>query len=579
MGLSEGMMELVKILTSQASQFNCTGRKNAGDLEQLYSTWLGVLLGMEEEEARKKELRRAAGDFLAVFTGNCSPQVLDRRIGFGRWLHTTEVSLEQLVATYGRLFGYLVDDLASDVSIPDEDLQVLKCAGMLLFLDLGFLLHGYEGEVARRMQLISETDPLTGLWSRRKFEEELEQALEFARRGKRQLSLLWIDVDDFKLINDIYGYCVGDAVLKVLASYLQDLLSEAAVVARIGGNEFGVLLVGVGPNEALERAQVLRRGIAGLRISPLGEEVSVTASIGGASYPHHGESVNDLMCAAEVAQIMAKRAGKNRVHLLDTSGKETVLTGLREKVFLLRKALSSPGSEVILVPFYQPVVDLETGEHIGYEVLARLQRKRRGEIIPAGYFIKAAEQYGLMMEVSRRVLEQAMQEKQGADWAEDKLFFINFSMREVENGETTRFIADLLDRYHIRPEEVVAEITEREGIQDLRAVQAFAREMADLGVRVAVDDFGSGFSSFVYLRYFDCYFAKIEGSLVREITRSSRCRLIVENMVRLLQSLSIEVIAECVESRETVEVLRRAGVRYGQGYYLGSPSRIPVDRE
>ncbi len=568
-------MELAKMLASHASQFECLKRKSAEDLERLYSTRLEVLLGVEEE-AKKQELQRAAGDFLAVFSGDCSPQVLDRRISFGRWLQTTEISVEQVVAAYGRLFGYLVNDLVSDVSIPGEGLQVLKCIGMLLFFDLGFLLHGYEGEVARRMQLISERDPLTGLWSRRKFEEELEQGLEFARRGKHQLSLLWIDIDDFKLINDIYGYCVGDAVLKALAAYFQDLLSDA-VIARIGGNEFGVLLMETGPNKALEKAHVLHRGIAGLRICPLGEEVSVTASIGVASYPHHGESVDDLMCAAEVAQIMAKRAGKNRVYLLNTSGKEKVLTALREKVILLRKALSSPGSEVALVPFYQPVVDLETGEHIGYEVLARLQR--RGETIPAGFFIKAAEQYGLMVDVSRRVLEQAMQEKQQADWGEDKLFFINFSMREVENGETVRFIADLLHRYHIRPEEIVAEITEREGIQDLCAVQAFAREMADLGVRVAVDDFGSGFSSFVYLRYFDCYFAKIEGFLVREITRSSRCRLIVENMVKLLQSLSIEVIAECVENRETVEVLRRAGVRYGQGYYLGRPFRAPAGRK
>ncbi|QNB46397.1 EAL domain-containing protein [Thermanaerosceptrum fracticalcis] len=156
-----------------------------------------------------------------------------------------------------------------------------------------------------------------------------------------------------------------------------------------------------------------------------------------------------------------------------------------------------------------------------------------------------------------------------------RAFFINFSMRELENRETPRFMADLFNRYGIRPEEIVAEITEREAVLDINAVQAFAKELTDLGVRLAVDDFGSGFSSFIYLRYFDCYFAKIEGSLVREITRSGRSRMIVENMAKLLQKLSIEVVAEFVENRQTAEILRRAGVRYGQGYYLGMPVRCP----
>ncbi|AYO29602.1 EAL domain-containing protein [Biomaibacter acetigenes] len=136
-------------------------------------------------------------------------------------------------------------------------------------------------------------------------------------------------------------------------------------------------------------------------------------------------------------------------------------------------------------------------------------------------------------------------------------------------------VYEIFKCYRINPEEIVAEITERETVKDINAVYVFARELTELGVRFTIDDFGSGFSSFIYLRYFGCYFAKIGGSLVRDINRSGRSRMIVENMAKLLQRLSIEVVAEFIENREIAEILHRSGIRYGQGYYLGMPSICP----
>jgi EAL domain-containing protein (putative c-di-GMP-specific phosphodiesterase class I) len=275
------------------------------------------------------------------------------------------------------------------------------------------------------------------------------------------------------------------------------------------------------------------------------------------------------MLDAEVACITAKRKGRNRAQLVDTVDNNINPTVVHERILVLREALSSKDE---IVPFYQPIVDLETGEPIAYEVLARV--KRGEKFLSAGLFVDAAEQFGLMQEIGERVIEQAMKEK-NSSWAKDKLFFINFSMREVENRDTIRFLADMFKRYEVNPEEIVAEITERETVRDINAMHAFAKELTELGVRLAVDDFGSGFSSFLYLRYFDCYFAKIEGSLVRDIIRSGRSRMIVENMAKLLQRLSIEVIAEFVENNEIAKVLKNAGIRYGQGYYLGKPSQCP----
>jgi len=566
---SEGMQKLIDELTSQAEQLSSVGEEVTGRVVQEYTDQLRSLLERVGQEASEAELRRAASDLLAIFSGSHCEELLRRRIEIGRKLYAAEVSLEQLVTTYGFLLKRCCDELATVLPFAERELQRLKYGGTSLLFDLGLLLRGYEGEVARQVQVVSEVDALTGLWSRRRFEEELQQAIELARYTKRKFSLYWIDLDNFKLVNDVYGYSVGDTVLKAVADFLQESLPDAFAIARIGGDEFGVVVMDTDSGEALAKAQALCRDIANLKVRPLGEDIFITSSIGVALYPNHGEALDDLMCAAEVAQITAKGIGKNRAQLVGAAGKGSDLTVLHERVLFLREALRSEGA---IVPFYQPIVDLEAGKPIGYEVLARV--KRGGEFLSAGLFVEAAEQFGLMRDVGRIVIEQAMREKKDS-WAKDMLFFLNFSMREIEASETLRFLADLLHRYDIRSEEIVAEITEREAVRDMCAVQAFARDMADLGVRLALDDFGSGFSSFIYLRYFDCYFAKIEGSLVREVTRSGRSRMIVENMVKLLQGLSVEVVAECVESRETVEVLRRAGVRYGQGYYLGKPSRSP----
>jgi GGDEF domain-containing protein len=167
------------------------------------------------QEANEAELCKVASDFLALFAGNHDEELLRRRIELGRELHAAEVSLEQLVTTYALLLGHCYDELGTALPSAERELQRLKYGGTSLLFDLGLLLLGYEGEVVRQIQMLSEADVLTGLLSRRKFEEELEETLEFARRTKRELSLCWIALDNFKLVNDVYGYTIGDIVLSV----------------------------------------------------------------------------------------------------------------------------------------------------------------------------------------------------------------------------------------------------------------------------------------------------------------------------------------------------------------------------
>lgn len=571
MRFSKGMLELFEELTSRAEKFDLMNLKEiTGRLTQEYVDRFRALLEQAGREVNETELREAVSDLLALFAGNHDKELFKRRIEFGRKWGATEIPLEQLIKVYDSLFDRCCGEIASVYQFSQKEMQSLKYIAKSLFIDFGLQLLGYEGEIFNTRRVLSTVDILTGLMSRRKFEEKLQMAIEFAQNTKTEFSLYYIDIDNLRLINDVYGYIIGDIVLKNVADHLQESLTDPFAVARIGDDDFGVILMDMGPAEALAKAQVLCKSIAEMEINPLGDDgIFITSSIGVASYPHHGQALDDLMLAAEVACITSKRKGRNRPQLVDTVNDNINPTVVHERILILREALSSKDN---IVPFYQPIVDLETGEPMGYEVLARV--KRGEKFLSAGIFIDAAEKSGLMQEIGKRVIEQAMKEK-NSSWAKDKLFFINFSMREVENRDTIRFLADLFNHYGIDPEEIVAEITERETVRDFNAVHAFARELTELRVRLAVDDFGSGFSSFLYLRYFDCYFAKIEGSLVRDITRSGRSRMIVENMAKLLQRLSIEVVAEFVENREIAKVLKNAGIRYGQGYYLGRPSRCP----
>ncbi|MCF6094373.1 bifunctional diguanylate cyclase/phosphodiesterase [Microaerobacter geothermalis] len=571
MRFSNGVLDLFEELTSRTEKLDLTNMKEIiGRLTQEYVDRFQALLEQAGQEVNEAELRETVSDLLELFSGNQDKELFKRRIEFGRKLSATEIPLEQLIKIYGSLFERLCDELTFAYQFSKKELQSLKYGAKTLFIDFGLQFWGYEGEKFNNLRVLSTVDVKTGLMSRRKFEEKLHQAIEFAKNTKTEFSLYCIDMDNLRFINDVFGYIIGDIVLKNVADHLLESLPDLFAVARIGDDEFGVILMNTGPVEALEKAQVICKSIAEMEIKPLGDEgIFVTSSIGVASYPHHGQALDDIMLAADVACITSKRKGRNRAQLVDPTDENINPTVVHERILVLREALSSKDH---IVPFYQPIVDLETGEPMAYEVLARV--KRGEKFLSAGLFVDAAEKSGLMKEIGKRVIEQAMKEK-NSSWAKDKLFFINFSMREVENRETIGFLVDLFNRYGINPEEIVAEITERETVRDINAVHTFAKELSDLRVRMAVDDFGSGFSSFLYLRYFDCYFAKIEGSLVRDITRSGRSRMIVENMAKLLQRLSIEVVAEFVENREIARILKNAGIRYGQGYYLGKPSPCP----
>lgn len=490
--------------------------------------------------------------------------ICQQAIRTGRLFYDREVTTEGLLKEFVMVADFALREyLRSQEPLP-QGKERLRQFLVGAILELACVALGYQDEGFRILRILSETDPLTGLLSRERFQRELDEALEYAKRQGEKLTVVWTDVDDLKLINDLYGYAVGDAVLRAIAEVLREVFYHLSpIISRTGSNSFGIIIPGKGLDEVLGLAETLRKTVE--RQRPIEDDFGITVSIGISSYPLHGRAANDLVAAAEMATIKAKRCGKNRIEVLDVNAGFTDLTVLHEKSLILREALQRAEG---VIPYFQPIVDIDGDKIIGYEVLARIFHQ--GRVLPAAAFAEVAEDIEVIHIITEKVLEKALW-KFGQKNTEH-LIFVNCSLREIERKDLVEKISWMLAQNGIRPDRLVIELTERQAVREIARVHAFAVELQSAGMRLALDDFGSGFSSFLYLRQFDCYFAKIEGSLIRDITRSARCKLIVEHIVALLRSLAVEPIAEWVETSEACNILKRFGVNLCQGYYLGLPS-------
>lgn len=491
-------------------------------------------------------------------------EICQQAVEIGRLFYGREVPTERVLKELVALADIALRDYFSSQEFPFQEEERLKQFLIGAILELGCVSIGYQDEAFRILKILSETDPLTGLLSRDRFQRELDVALEYAKRQRERLNVIWADVDDLKLVNDLYGYAVGDAVLRAVSDVLKEVFSSLnAVISRTGSNSFCVIVPAKDLSEVLVLAETFRQAVEHQR--PIEDDFGVTVSIGISSYPLHGMAANDLVAAAEMATMKAKRLGKNRIVVLDVNAGTEDLTVLHEKSLILKEALQRPEG---VIPYFQPIVDIEADNIIGYEVLARIQYQ--GRVLPAAAFAELAEDIDVIHSLTERVLEKALWKFGQKD--SDHLIFVNCALREIEREDLVEKLSRMLKPHGIRPDRLVVELTERQAVRDVARVHAFAAELQNAGMRLALYDFGSGFSSFLYLRQFDCYFVKIEGSLIRDITRSARCKLIVEHIAALLRSLAIETIAEWVETAEACAILKRFGVNLCQGYYLGLPS-------
>ena len=419
-------------------------------------------------------------------------------------------------------------------------------------------------------------DPLTGLFNRRELEVCLEHALAEVRRYPEKGSwLCCIDLDRFKLINDTCGHIAGDELLKQIAAILQSRLREIDTVCRIGGDEFAMLLSGCARDDALKIAGSIRRAIEEFRFAWGDRTYNLTASIGISSVTPDSGSTHDLLSAADTACYIAKEAGRNRIHAYDSCSDDSILqrTDEMEMIHRLNRALETDGF-VLYGQLIKPLS--KTGGRPHIEILLRMLSDD-GSIIPPMAFIPAAEHYSLMPRIDRWVVTNTLHHFSGNQIEEsgnECCICINLSAQSICDVEFLPFVLAELDNTDLPCSNVCFEITETAAIANLTNAMKFIGAIKEKGCLFALDDFGSGLSSFSYLKNLPVDYIKIDGYFIRDMIRDPIDYAMVESIHQIGRVMGIKTIAEYVENKKLVETLRNIGVDYAQGYGIARP--VPV---
>jgi len=432
-----------------------------------------------------------------------------------------------------------------------------------------------ERRMKRLLSYQAAHDALTGLINRREFENRLGAALESAREnpGARHV-MVYVDLDQFKVVNDTCGHSAGDQLLRQVTGLLQTRIRTTDTLARLGGDEFGILLENCALDMAMRIAESLRQAIRDYRFTWHGTTLQVGASIGLVELTRDTQSVASLLSAADVACYSAKDGGRNRVHIYDP---ESASARHREMRWVAR--LTSASDEGRLGLVFQPIVPVGIdGEHRPhYELLLRLQDEEGKTVLPEE-FIPAAERYNVIPILDRWVVEHVLRElvpstRKGVHEAPYTVA-VNISGTTLSDQSFLEAIIPQLDRYQPTPGSLCFEITETAAISNLANASYIMRELASRGCLVALDDFGSGLSSFNYLRTLPVHYLKIDGQFVQNVADDPVDRSLVEAVVQIGRAMGIETVAERVERQEVFDVLKEIGVSYVQGYLLGRPAPI-----
>ncbi|MHB8622649.1 MAG: putative bifunctional diguanylate cyclase/phosphodiesterase [Sulfuricaulis sp.] len=427
-------------------------------------------------------------------------------------------------------------------------------------------------EALRKM---AESDPLTGLVNRSYFLRELVQEIEHIARGTAESAVFFIDLDQFKYINDTLGHAAGDRLLLRVAELLKSRVREHDVVSRFGGDEFTVLARNVSREQAESLAQSFNQIMRDMRLMEGGKAVSVNCSIGVAMIGRSPHTAEEILSHADMACFAAKSHGRNRYQVYEESGESKMEMAEDIGWFQHIKHIIEQNHFRLV---YQPIIDIINPEKECYEVLLRMPGPNSDLVLPS-IFLPVAQRFGLMAEIDRWVIINALKALAGFRVkGRDIVFSINLAGQSLEDSSILQLIKDHLAQNQLPPSSVIFEITEQSAMRYLDKAQVLIQGLVDLGCRFALDDFGTGFSSFSYLRNLPVDFIKIDGSFVKNMAQNSMDETMVLSIIQIARSLGKMTIAEYVQDEKTTAMLKASGVNYMQGYYVGVPSeRLPVN--
>ena len=508
---------------------------------------------------------------------NCKT-VYDLKLHIDRWEGHHGYSFHQMLVdkmgNSSRISNYEIELPVSD----DSSAWVEINAHYRKVTEKAWQIEGTISDISTRkahetqLEYMASHDSLTNLLNRRAFERELKSIIADRGEYKSKNALIYLDLDQFKVINDVYGHTVGDEFLRRLSVKLKSELRSEQILARLGGDEFGVICADSDEEEAKKLAQRLLESIQGFSYMLRDTKLTVGASIGLVVFHQGVSNIEVLLSRADAACYMAKDLGRNRMHVYSTADDELKQRQIDMTwVSVINEALEKANFRLYF-QLIRPIKGDDRG--ISYEVLLRLAYQDR--LVPPMDFLPAAERYGLMPHIDRWVISNYFRLLgSNPDHLKDLgKASINLSVQSVSDPAFTGFLKQQFELFSIPHAKICFEITETMAISNLDTTLAFINEYREKGCEFAIDDFGTGFSSFAYLKQLPADYLKIDGMFVKSIVTSEVDRSMVAAICEVANKLKICTVAEFVESQQVSDELMRLGVSYGQGYFYDKPSPI-----